>query len=80
MPSPHEVSEIEANLYYAGLSPGGKGSKLVLRTSPDVYEEPGGPETYKRFMKFLCVQEDHAFGKDGLWDAFREEVRGRLDE
>jgi len=75
---PHEPSRIEAHLYYAGLRPKGRGPKLVYRDSSDVYEEPSGPEEYKRLMRLVAVPDDHEFGKDGLWDRVRDKVRGLL--
>lgn len=75
---PHEPSRIEAYLYYAGLRPKGRGPKLVYRDSSDVYEEPSGPEEYKRLMRLVAVPDDHEFGKDGLWDRVRDKVRGFL--
>lgn len=36
--SPHQVSNVEAHLYYAGL--GSKGLKLIYRTSDDKFLEP----------------------------------------
>ena len=75
---PHEPSRIEAHLYYAGLRLNGRGPKLVYRDSSDVYEEPSGPEEYKRLMRLVAVPDDHEFGKDGLWDRVRDKVRGLL--
>lgn len=75
---PHEPSRIEAHLYYAGLRPKGRGPKLVYRDSSDVYEEPSGPEEYKRLMRLVAVPDDHEFGKDGLWDRVRDKVCGLL--
>ena len=72
---PHEPSRIESHLYYAGLRPKGCGPKLVYRDSSDVYEEPSGPEEYKRLMRLVTVPDDHEFGKDGLWDRVRDKVR-----
>jgi hypothetical protein len=75
---PHEPSRIEAHLYFAGLRPKGRGPKLIYRDSSDVYEEPSGPEEYKRLMRLVAVPDDHEFGKDGLWDRVRDKVRGLL--
>ena len=75
---PHEPSRIEAYLYYAGLRSRGRGPKLVYRDSSDVYEEPSGPEEYKRLMRLVAVPDNHEFGKDGLWDRVRDKVRGLL--
>lgn len=74
MSSPHELSEYEANFYYAGISPGGGGPKLVYRTSTDVFQEPEGPKAYKRLMRLCCVDDDHALGKDRLWDRVAGQV------
>ncbi|KAL4253026.1 hypothetical protein ABKN59_002207 [Abortiporus biennis] len=76
---PHEPSRIEAHLYYAGLRSKGRGPKLVYRDSSDVYEEPSGPEEYKRLMRLVPVSDDHDFGKDGLWDRVRDKVVELLD-
>ena len=75
---PHEPSRIEAHLYYAGLRPKGRGPKLVYRDSSDVYEEPSGPEEYKRLMRLVAVPDDHEFGKDRLWDRVRDKACGLL--
>lgn len=71
---PHGPSNIEARDYYAGLRSNGHGPRLVYRDSSDVYEEPTGPEAYKRLMRLITVPEDHEFGKEGLWDKVRDEV------
>lgn len=76
---PYKPSRIEAHLYYAGLRPKGRGPKLVYRDSSDVYEEPSGPEEYKRLMRLVAVPDDHEFGKDGLWDRVRDKVVELLD-
>jgi hypothetical protein len=75
---PYEVSRLEAYVYYAGLSPDGRGPKLVYRTSTDEFVPPNGPEAYKRLMKLSPVPEDHKLGQDGLWDSIRDQARGRL--
>ncbi|THH28675.1 hypothetical protein EUX98_g5521 [Antrodiella citrinella] len=74
VPSPHEVSKLEAVFYYTGLSPNSKGPKLVYRTSSDEFVVPDGPEAYKRLMKLVYVDEDHELGKDGLWDIIRDQI------
>ncbi|KAH7882679.1 hypothetical protein F5I97DRAFT_1816563 [Phlebopus sp. FC_14] len=79
MPSIHDIPKYETNNYYAGLSPNDKGPKLVLRTSTDVFEEPKGPEAYKRIMRLCHVDEDHELAKDGLWNRLRNEVVVVLD-
>jgi len=76
--APYEVSKVEAHLYYAGVSPKGRGPKLIYRTSSDIFEEPSGPEAYRRLMKAVAVPGDHGFGKDGMWDRVRNKVRGLL--
>ncbi|KAH7881699.1 hypothetical protein F5I97DRAFT_1291768 [Phlebopus sp. FC_14] len=70
---PHDVSKVEAHLYYAGVR-GNRGPKLVWRDSPDKFEEPSGPDAYKRLMKIVPVPDDHEFGVDGLWDRVRDHV------
>ncbi|KAG9078854.1 hypothetical protein FRC06_008135 [Ceratobasidium sp. 370] len=70
----HEVPKVEAHLYYAGVGPRGRGPKLIYRTSDDIFEEPSGPEAYKRLMKAIAVPESHEFGQDGMWDMVRDKV------
>ncbi|GJJ08359.1 hypothetical protein Clacol_002573 [Clathrus columnatus] len=72
--APYEVPKAEAYLYYAGVSPKGRGPKLIYRTSSDIFEEPSGPEAYRRLMKVITVPDDHEFGKDGLWNRVRDKV------
>ncbi|KAF8884562.1 hypothetical protein CPB84DRAFT_1816945 [Gymnopilus junonius] len=62
--TPYEVPKIEANFYYAGVGPNGRGPKLIYRTSDDIFEEPSGPEAYRRLMRL--------FGQDGMWDRVRD--------
>ncbi|CAE6530617.1 unnamed protein product [Rhizoctonia solani] len=76
---PHKPSRTEAHLYYAGLRSKGRGPKLVYRDSSDVYEEPSGPEEYKRLMRLVAVPDNHEFGKNGLWDRVRDKVVELLD-
>ena len=76
--TPHEVPKIEANLYYAGVGPKGRGPKLIYRTSGDKFEEPYGPEAYKRLMRVVAVPDSHEFGQNGMWDMVRDKVRGLL--
>ncbi|KAI0667645.1 hypothetical protein C8Q78DRAFT_1071745 [Trametes maxima] len=78
--SPYDVSKIEANLYYAGVGPKGRGPKLIYRTSEDVFEEPSGPEAYKRLMRVIAVPDTHKFGPNGTWDAIRDQVVVLLDQ
>jgi len=75
-PAPHEVSKIEARLYYAGVGPRGRGPKLIYRTSRDTFEEPSGPEAYTRLMRAIPVPESHQFAQEGSWDTIRDKVRG----
>ncbi|KAH9180786.1 hypothetical protein EDB89DRAFT_2110805 [Lactarius sanguifluus] len=79
-PSPHEVPKVEANLYYAGLSPNGRGPKLIYRTSNDIFIEAEGPRAYKRLMRLCPVPEDHELGQDGRWDCIRDQVVELLDK
>ena len=76
--TPYEVPKIEANLYYAGVGPKGRGPKLIYRTSDDIFEEPSGPEAYRRLMRIVAVPDSHEFGHNGMWDAVRDQVRGLL--
>ncbi|KAH8116061.1 hypothetical protein DFH11DRAFT_1507017 [Phellopilus nigrolimitatus] len=79
--SPYEVPKLEANLYYAGVGPKGRGPKLIYRTSEDVFEDPSGPEAYKRLMRVVCVPDTHDFGTDDVtWDAIRDQVVVLLDK
>ena len=77
-PSPYNVPKLEANLYYAGVGPKGRGPKLIYRTSQDVFKEPSGPEAYKRLMRVIAVPDTHEFGPNITWDAIRDQVRGLL--
>lgn len=72
--APDEVSRFEATHYYSGVGPKGQGPLLVYRDSPDVFEEPSGPEAYKRLMRIVPVPDDHEFGRDGQWDEIRDHV------
>ena len=54
-PSSYDVPKLEANLYYAGAGPKGSGPKLIYRTSEDVFEEPSGPEAYRRLMRVTVL-------------------------
>jgi len=74
----YAVSRIEAHLYYAGVRAKGHGPKLIFRTSDDEFEEPSGPEVYRRLMKVVDIPADHEFGQNGLWDTVRDKVRGLL--
>jgi hypothetical protein len=76
--SPHDVPILEANLYYAGVGPKGRGPKLIYRTSDDVFETPSGPEAYKRLMRVIAVPDTYEFGSGVTWDAIRDRVRGLL--
>jgi hypothetical protein len=75
---PEVVPKIEAKLYYAGVGLMGRGPKLIYRTSDDIFEEPSGPEAYKRLMRIIAVPDDHEFGQNGMWDRVRDQVRGPL--
>jgi hypothetical protein len=76
--TPYEVPKIEANLYYAGVGPKGCGPKLIYRASDDKFEEPSGPEAYRRLMRVVAVPDSHEFGQNGMWDTVRDKVRGLL--
>jgi hypothetical protein len=76
---PHDVPQLEAYLYYAGISgPSGRGPKLIYRTSCDKFVPPDGPEAHRRLMKLRTVPVNHKLGEDGLWDRVRAEVRAVL--
>ncbi|KAH8999802.1 hypothetical protein EDB86DRAFT_3138975, partial [Lactarius hatsudake] len=78
--TPYEVPKIEANLYYAGVGPKGRGPKLIYRTSDDKFEEPHGPEAYKRLMRIVDVPDSHEFGQNGMWDRVRDRVVELLNQ
>ncbi|KAH9047443.1 hypothetical protein EDB83DRAFT_1461953 [Lactarius deliciosus] len=78
--TPYEVPRIEANLYYAGVGPKGRGPKLIYRTSDDRFEEPRGPEAYKRLMRIVGVPDSHEFGQNGMWDRVRDRVVELLNQ
>jgi hypothetical protein len=73
--TPYKVPKMEANLYYAGVGPKGRGPKLIYRTSDDKFEEPDGPEAYTRLMRVIAVPDSHEFGQNGRWDTVRDKVR-----
>ena len=77
-PSPYDVPKLEANLYYAGVGPKGRGPKLIYRTSEDIFEEPSGPEAYKRLMRVIAVPDTHEFGPNVTWDEIWDQVCGFL--
>ncbi|KDQ08089.1 hypothetical protein BOTBODRAFT_59543 [Botryobasidium botryosum FD-172 SS1] len=79
-PSPHGVPRVEGYLYYAGLDPNGRGSKLIYRTSDDKSVQPEGPRAYKRLMKPCPVPEDHELGQGGRWDRIHDQVVELLDK
>ncbi|KAG8993826.1 hypothetical protein FRB90_000594 [Tulasnella sp. 427] len=79
-PDSHEVSKIEAHLYYAGIGGKGRGPKLIYRTSKDEFVEPEGPGAYRRLMRVADVPWDHKMGKDGLWDRIRDRTVELLDQ
>ncbi|KAG9016342.1 hypothetical protein FRB90_003216 [Tulasnella sp. 427] len=79
-PSPYDVPKLESNLYYAGIGPKGRGPKLIYRTSKDVFEEPSGPEAYKRLMRLVPVPDTHDFGLNVTWDIIRDQVVVLLDQ
>ncbi|KAJ3822737.1 hypothetical protein F5880DRAFT_1483572, partial [Lentinula raphanica] len=72
--SPHKVSKLEAHFYYAGVGSGGRGPKLIYRTSDDKFEEPSSPKAYRRLMRVIAVQDSHQLGQNGLWDVVRDQV------
>ncbi|OJT09444.1 hypothetical protein TRAPUB_14075 [Trametes pubescens] len=77
----HNVPEYEAYKYYGGLSGfGGRGPKLVYRTSTDKFAAPRGPEAYSRVMRLRHVPNNHKLGQEGLWDRIRSEVVRFLDQ
>ncbi|EJC99999.1 uncharacterized protein FOMMEDRAFT_142497 [Fomitiporia mediterranea MF3/22] len=78
--TPYEVPKTEANLYYAGVGPRGRGPKLIYRTSDDKFEEPSGPEAYKRLMRVVAVPDSHEFGQNEMWDTVRDQVVKLLNQ
>lgn len=77
-PSLYEVPKLEANLYYAGVGPKGRGPKLIYRTSDDIFEPPSGPEAYKRLMRVITVPDAYKFTLGVTWDQIRDQVHGLL--
>ncbi|KAI0338594.1 hypothetical protein BDW22DRAFT_1432394 [Trametopsis cervina] len=73
--TPYELSDFEANFYYAGVRSKGRGPKLVYRTSSNKFEEPSGPEEYSRSMRVLFVSDSFNFGQNGSWDGVRDKAR-----
>ncbi|KAJ8474297.1 hypothetical protein ONZ45_g15996 [Pleurotus djamor] len=78
--SPHDVPEIEAHRYYAGVGSHGRGPKLIYRSSDDVFREPYGPEAYTRLMRVVPVPDSFDFGQVTTWDAIRDKVVLLLNE
>lgn len=72
--APHEPSSIESHFYYHGIRENGRGPKLIYRSSSDVYEEPTGPEEYKRLMRLVAVPDNHVFGQNCLWQRVQAKV------
>ncbi|KAG8866413.1 hypothetical protein FRB97_003985, partial [Tulasnella sp. 331] len=79
-PSLYEVPKLEANLYYAGVGPKGRGPKLIYRTSDDIFEPPSGPEAYKRLMRVITVPDAYKFTLGVTWDQIRDQVVMLLDQ
>lgn len=78
--SPHDISELEAILYYFGIrGPRQRGPKLIFRTSKDVFTVPLGQENNPRLMALQPVYEHHQLGKDDLWATVRSKVRRCLE-
>ncbi|KAI9430418.1 hypothetical protein H4582DRAFT_1860259 [Lactarius indigo] len=77
---PYEVPKIEANLYYAGVGPEGRGPRLIYRTSGDKFEEAYGPGAYGRLMRVVAVSDSHEFGQNGVWDTVRDQVVELLNQ
>ncbi|EJU03122.1 hypothetical protein DACRYDRAFT_88149 [Dacryopinax primogenitus] len=75
----HEISKLEARLYYAGISPKDWPTR-VWRSSADVFEVPTGPEAYVRRMRLVDVPGTHEFAKNGLWDTVCDWVERLLKE
>ncbi|THH03198.1 hypothetical protein EW146_g10491, partial [Bondarzewia mesenterica] len=73
--SRHDVSKLEAYLYYFGIrGPRRRGPKLIFRTSKDVFTAPSGPEQDPRLMQLRPVYEHHKLGEDDLWATIRSKV------
>ncbi|KAG8985958.1 hypothetical protein FRB94_003252 [Tulasnella sp. JGI-2019a] len=79
-PSLYEVPKLEANLYYAGVGPKGRGPKLIYRTSDDIFKPPSGPEAYKRLMRVITVPDAYKFTSGVMWDQIRDQVVMLLDQ
>jgi len=64
--SPHEVSKLEAHLYYFGI----RGPKLIFRNSKGVHVPLSGPEQNPRAVQLRPVNKHHTLGKDDLRGPF----------
>jgi len=73
---PYNVPKLEANTYYADVSPKGDGPKVIYRTPDDLFEEPTGPWTHKHLMRLVAVPDSRDFGSNVAWDAIRDQVCG----
>ncbi|KAJ7630540.1 hypothetical protein FB45DRAFT_746566 [Roridomyces roridus] len=79
--SNHNVSDVEARMYYHGIRGGGKrGPKLVFRTSSDSFAPPCGPWQDFRQMQLLPVLHHPKLKSDGLWTTILDQIATLLDE
>ncbi|KAH6906928.1 hypothetical protein BKA70DRAFT_382017 [Coprinopsis sp. MPI-PUGE-AT-0042] len=69
---PNNPSEYEAVNFFSGISSRSHGPRLVYRSSEDEFEEPSGPEAYKRKIRAIPVEDDHEIYKD--WEPIVDET------
>ena len=78
--SRYDVSKLEANLYYFGIrGPRRRGTKLIFRTSRDIFTAPSGPENDSRLMQLRPVYEHQKLGTDDLCATIRSKVLDFLE-
>jgi hypothetical protein len=76
----YAVSELEAALYYSGLSGHNRAPpRLIYRTSKDVFVPPTGPDTHRRLMTLKPVFEHDQLGQNDLWATVCSQMRDLLD-
>lgn len=76
--SPHDVSEVEARCYYAGLSDL-TGPRLIFTTSKDNYFVSDEYGDFIRDAKLRPVYKHPRLSENHLWETIRTQVRCCID-
>ncbi|KAF6748456.1 hypothetical protein DFP72DRAFT_1074348 [Ephemerocybe angulata] len=71
---------LRRDLYYFGVSSGGRGPKLVYRTSTDVFQGPTGPHNRTRTTQLLPVSGHSKLSNSDLWNTILKETVKILDK